>query len=142
MVRPCLVSHSHGDHTSCATEHNERFCFYFGGGFGGGRGGGRGGGMGGRGRGRNQGGDPIDPEAEQYRKLFIGGLSYETTDSTLKTYLEKWGKIQEIVVRINSSDIVFISFLFKQCLLYCVKYNFHDNCKPDSETSPMSTSPF
>ncbi|XP_078333367.1 uncharacterized protein LOC111108192 isoform X1 [Crassostrea virginica] len=70
----------------------------FGGGFGGGRGGGRGGGMGGRGRGRNQGGDPDDPEAEQYRKLFIGGLSYETTDSTLKTYFEKWGTITDCVV--------------------------------------------
>ncbi|XP_052708323.1 heterogeneous nuclear ribonucleoprotein A3-like isoform X7 [Crassostrea angulata] len=70
----------------------------FGGGFGGGRGGGRGGGMGGRGRGRNQGGDPDDPEAEQYRKLFIGGLSYETTDSTLKSYFEKWGTITDCVV--------------------------------------------
>lgn len=74
------------------------FYLQFGGGFGGGRGGGRGGGMGGRGRGRNQGGDPDDPEAEQYRKLFIGGLSYETTDSTLKSYFEKWGTITDCVV--------------------------------------------
>ncbi|XP_061179848.1 heterogeneous nuclear ribonucleoproteins A2/B1-like isoform X1 [Saccostrea echinata] len=71
----------------------------FGGGFGGRGGGGRGGGMGGRGRGRNQGGgDPDDPEAEQYRKLFIGGLSYETTDSTLRSYFEQWGTITDCVV--------------------------------------------
>ncbi|XP_062584413.1 heterogeneous nuclear ribonucleoprotein A3 homolog 1-like isoform X5 [Saccostrea cucullata] len=70
----------------------------FGGGFGGRGGGGRGG-MGGRGRGRSQGGgDPDDPEAEQYRKLFIGGLSYETTDSTLRSYFEQWGTITDCVV--------------------------------------------
>ena len=94
---PCLVSHNHEDHASCASEHNERFCFYFGGGFSWW--------LRGRSwlrherpRGRNQGGDPDEPKAEQYRKLFIGGLSYETNNSTLKTYFEKWGTIIDCVV--------------------------------------------
>ncbi|VDN33835.1 unnamed protein product [Gongylonema pulchrum] len=37
-------------------------------------------------------------EAEQYRKLFIGGLSSVTTDETLKTYFSKWGEIRDCVV--------------------------------------------
>ena len=38
------------------------------------------------------------PESEQYRKLFIGGLSYETTEESLKSYFEKWGEIVDCVV--------------------------------------------
>ncbi|XP_071081765.1 heterogeneous nuclear ribonucleoprotein A3 homolog 2-like [Haliotis cracherodii] len=60
------------------------------GGFGGGgrRGGGRGGGS----------WVPKDPEHEQFRKLFIGGLSYETTEESLKTHFEQWGQIVDCVV--------------------------------------------
>lgn len=42
--------------------------------------------------------DPRDPEAEQYRKLFVGGLSYETTDDGLKAHFEQWGEIEDHVV--------------------------------------------
>jgi heterogeneous nuclear ribonucleoprotein A1/A3 len=37
-------------------------------------------------------------EPECLRKLFIGGLDYRTTDETLKSYFEKWGKIVDVVV--------------------------------------------
>ena len=37
-------------------------------------------------------------EPEQFRKLFIGGLSYETTDEGLKNHFEKWGEIVDCVV--------------------------------------------
>ncbi|KAG8224433.1 hypothetical protein J437_LFUL001383 [Ladona fulva] len=37
-------------------------------------------------------------EPEQYRKLFIGGLDYRTTDETLKSHFEKWGEIVDVVV--------------------------------------------
>lgn len=37
-------------------------------------------------------------EPECTRKLFIGGLDYRTTDETLKSYFEKWGKIVDVVV--------------------------------------------
>lgn len=67
-----------------------------GGGYGGGRRGGRGGGGGGRSR------DSVDyytdPENEQFRKLFIGGLSYETTKEGLQEHFEKWGEITDCVV--------------------------------------------
>ncbi|BFZ22637.1 hypothetical protein BsWGS_25676 [Bradybaena similaris] len=76
-----------------------------GGGFssGGGRFGGGGGGGRGRGGGRGGGGgrysdDGGDPNSEQFRKLFVGGLSYETTEDSLRTHFEQWGEIVDCVV--------------------------------------------
>lgn len=37
-------------------------------------------------------------EAEQFRKLFIGGLNYTTTNDSLKEFFEKWGEIVDVVV--------------------------------------------
>nr|XP_033801969.1 heterogeneous nuclear ribonucleoprotein A3 isoform X2 [Geotrypetes seraphini] len=37
-------------------------------------------------------------EPEQLRKLFIGGLSFETTDDSLREHFEKWGKLTDCVV--------------------------------------------
>jgi len=53
---------------------------------------GRGGRGGGRGR---EGGDNPD---EQNRKLFVGGLSYETTDEGFKAHFEQFGEIVDSVV--------------------------------------------
>lgn len=39
---------------------------------------------------------PLEPE--HFRKLFIGGLSYTTTDDSLKSFFEKWGEIVDVVV--------------------------------------------
>jgi len=40
---------------------------------------------------------------EQNRKLFIGGLSYDTTDDGLKSYFSKWGEIVDCVVMRDSN---------------------------------------
>ncbi|GAB0092789.1 Heterogeneous nuclear ribonucleoprotein 87F [Sergentomyia squamirostris] len=37
-------------------------------------------------------------ELEHLRKLFIGGLDYRTTDESLKSHFEKWGKVVDVVV--------------------------------------------
>lgn len=37
-------------------------------------------------------------EPEQYRKLFIGGLNYTTTNDSLKEFFEQWGEIVDVVV--------------------------------------------
>ncbi|XP_078499349.1 heterogeneous nuclear ribonucleoprotein A1-like [Lissotriton helveticus] len=37
-------------------------------------------------------------EPEQLRKLFIGGLSFETTDDSLKEHFEQWGKLTDCLV--------------------------------------------
>ncbi|XP_053124042.1 heterogeneous nuclear ribonucleoprotein A3 isoform X2 [Hemicordylus capensis] len=49
-----------------------------------------------RGRRSSQGHDPKEPE--QLRKLFIGGLSFETTDDSLREHFEKWGTLTDCVV--------------------------------------------
>ncbi|XP_018572361.1 heterogeneous nuclear ribonucleoprotein A1, A2/B1 homolog isoform X2 [Anoplophora glabripennis] len=37
-------------------------------------------------------------EPEQFRKLFIGGLDFRTTDDSLKKHFEQWGEIVDVVV--------------------------------------------
>ncbi|ESO86793.1 hypothetical protein LOTGIDRAFT_128275 [Lottia gigantea] len=56
---------------------------------------------GGRGGGRFSGSgneDHLDPEHEQFRKLFVGGLSYETSTEGLKGHFETYGEIVDCVV--------------------------------------------
>ncbi|XP_076437396.1 heterogeneous nuclear ribonucleoprotein A1-like 3 isoform X2 [Babylonia areolata] len=59
-------------------------------------GGGYRGGGGGRGGGRDD--ISMDTNAEQFRKLFIGGLSYETDEKGLREHFETWGEIVDCVV--------------------------------------------
>ncbi|KAK7797715.1 hypothetical protein U0070_020799 [Myodes glareolus] len=40
--------------------------------------------------------DPKEPV--QLRKLFIGGLSFETTDDSLREHFEKWGTLKNFVI--------------------------------------------
>ncbi|NP_001192271.1 heterogeneous nuclear ribonucleoproteins A2/B1 isoform 1 [Xenopus tropicalis] len=40
----------------------------------------------------------MEREKEQFRKLFIGGLSFETTEDSLRNYYEQWGKLTDCVV--------------------------------------------
>lgn len=43
--------------------------------------------------------DPTtNPNHEQFRKLFIGGLSYETDEKSLRSHFEKWGEIVDVIV--------------------------------------------
>lgn len=39
-------------------------------------------------------------EPEQLRKLFIGGLSFETTEESLRAHFEQWGTLTDCVVLI------------------------------------------
>ncbi|XP_072379929.1 heterogeneous nuclear ribonucleoprotein 87F-like isoform X2 [Diabrotica undecimpunctata] len=45
-----------------------------------------------------KGDDNKPQEPEQFRKLFIGGLDFHTTDESLKEHFEKWGTIVDVVV--------------------------------------------
>lgn len=61
--------------------------------------GGYGGGRGGGGRfGGHQEELSDDPSDERFRKLFIAGLSYDTTSETLKEYFENFGEVENAVV--------------------------------------------
>ena len=37
-------------------------------------------------------------EPEQFRKLFIGGLKYKTTDDGLRDFYSRWGDLTDSVV--------------------------------------------
>lgn len=37
-------------------------------------------------------------EKENFSKLFLGGLSFETTEKSLRNYYEQWGKLTDCVV--------------------------------------------
>jgi len=39
-----------------------------------------------------------DRDSEQFRKLFVGGLHFETNEETLKEYFERWGEVVDSVV--------------------------------------------
>ncbi|CAF1331415.1 unnamed protein product [Adineta ricciae] len=43
-------------------------------------------------------GSTYDVKSEQHRKLFIGGLSFKTTDETLKEYVTKYGEVSDSLV--------------------------------------------
>lgn len=51
-------------------------------------------------------------ESEQYRKLFIGGLHYETTEDTMKKYFEQWGEIVDCVVMRDSHSGMYAILLY------------------------------
>lgn len=53
-------------------------------------------------------GPPREPE--QLRKLFIGGLSFETTDDSLRAHFEQWGTLTDCVV-----SFCFLSFMLICC---------------------------
>ena len=37
-------------------------------------------------------------EPEVLRKMFIGGLSYKTTDDSLRSFYEQWGDLADCIV--------------------------------------------
>lgn len=49
-------------------------------------------------------------EPEHFRKLFIGGLNYETTNESLKAYFEKWGEIVDVAVMRDPKTNKYVSF--------------------------------
>ena len=55
----------------------------------------RGGGGGGRRGGQEE---ENDPESKAMRKLFIGGLNYNTTEQGMKSYFEKFGDLEDAVI--------------------------------------------
>ena len=40
--------------------------------------------------------DSMEPEIN--RKLFIGGLSFKTSDETLRSFYEQWGDVEDSIV--------------------------------------------
>merc|ERR1719210_721992 len=50
------------------------------------------------GRGLKRPRDPVDPEAKIMRKLFVGNLEVQTTEDDLRSYFEKFGEIEDVII--------------------------------------------
>jgi len=60
-------------------------------------------------------------EDDDSRKLFVGGLSWETTEEDLKLYFETWGKVAHCVIKLdkmtgNSRGFGFVTMETEECL--------------------------
>lgn len=82
-------------------------------------------------------------EPEQLRKLFIGGLSFETTDESLRGHFEQWGALTDCVVS-NLSPSTYEESVLKGTqdlrvtlgLRWCdLLYNTMKCCRPVRVTS-------
>jgi|SRR6218665_230822 len=62
-----------------------------------------------------------DRATEQFRKIFIGGLHYETTDETLQSFYEKWGEVVDCVVMRDPNTRRYETFSFQP----------HYTCSPE-----------
>ena len=54
-------------------------------------------------------------EPEQLRKLFMGGLSFETTDESLRSHFEQWGTLTDCVVMRDPNTKHSRGFGFLRC---------------------------
>ena len=54
-------------------------------------------------------------EPEQLRKLFIGGLSFETTDESLRSHFEQWGTLTDCMVLRDPNTTCSRGFEFVTC---------------------------
>nr|DBA21057.1 TPA: hypothetical protein GDO54_017777 [Pyxicephalus adspersus] len=54
----------------------------------------------------------MEPEKEQFRKLFIGGLSFETTEESLRKNYEQGGKLTDCVKFAKPGAYVTVKKLF------------------------------
>ncbi|THD22040.1 Heterogeneous nuclear ribonucleoprotein A/B [Fasciola hepatica] len=44
---------------------------------------------------------PGDDSDDDSRKLFVGGLSWETTESDLKEYFSRWGRVTQCIIKLD-----------------------------------------
>ena len=56
---------------------------------------------------------PQDEKPSDDRKIFVGGLSWETRDAQLKEYFEKFGEVETVNLKLNpqTGRYVFLGFL-------------------------------
>jgi len=53
-----------------------------------------------------------DRATQQHRKLFIGGLHYQTTEETLESFYAQWGDIVDCVVMRDPTSGRYDTLLF------------------------------
>lgn len=81
----------------------------------------------------------IETEPEQQRKLFLGGLNYDTTEEGLKSYFSKYGELVDVVVMRfadsrRSRGFGFITFAKAEQCEECFDAKPHEIDKTQIET--------
>lgn len=56
-------------------------------------------------------------EPEQLRKLFTGGLSFESTDDSLREHFEKWTTLTDCVIMRDPPNKMFQGLWFRNLIL-------------------------
>ena len=58
------------------------------------------------------------------RKIFVGGLAYETNEESVREYFENWGPLQECCIKRfpdgNSRGFAFVTFVSLAALEQCI----------------------
>ncbi|CAL8104287.1 unnamed protein product [Calicophoron daubneyi] len=97
----------------------------------------------------NGGGDaPSDDADDDSRKLFVGGLSWETTENDLKEYFSRWGKVTQCIIKLdrftgNSRGFGFVTMENEECVSKVLSVSEHwlKNKKIDPKKAKPSREP-
>ena len=69
-------------------------------------------------------------ETEQLRKIFVGGLNWETTEETLRDYFLQWGNVIDCTIMRKqdktSRGFGFITYDKAKCVDDCLKVRKHE----------------
>ncbi|KAH9580778.1 hypothetical protein MS3_00009318 [Schistosoma haematobium] len=62
-----------------------------------------------------------DENDDDSRKLFVGGLSWETNENDLKEYFSRWGKVTQCIIKLdrftgNSRGFGFVTLENEDCV--------------------------
>ncbi|CAH8862771.1 unnamed protein product [Trichobilharzia szidati] len=97
----------------------------------------------------NGGGDVVpDDNDDDSRKLFVGGLSWETSESDLKEYFSRWGKVTQCIIKLdrftgNSRGFGFVTLESEDCVTKVLSVPEHwlKNKKIDPKKAKPSREP-
>jgi len=78
------------------------------------------------------------------RKLFVGGLSWETTEDDLKSYFETWGKVAHCIIKLdkmtgNSRGFGFVTMETEELLKKVLQVSEH--CLKNKKIDPKPAKP-
>ncbi|TPP60885.1 Heterogeneous nuclear ribonucleoprotein A/B [Fasciola gigantica] len=92
---------------------------------------------------------PGDDSDDDSRKLFVGGLSWETTESDLKEYFSRWGRVTQCIIKLDrytgaSRGFGFVTLENEDCVnkVLSVPEHWLKNKKIDPKKAKPSREPF
>ncbi|VEL17383.1 unnamed protein product [Protopolystoma xenopodis] len=91
---------------------------------------------------------PSDDADDDSRKLFVGGLHWETTENDLKEYFSQWGRVTQCIIKLdrytgNSRGFGFVTLESEECVSKVLAVHEHKlrNKKIDPKKAKPSREP-